>query len=201
MNRTVGCTHRSRNKCEAGCNWEATYEDSLEGWVLVRYARAHVKEFNADGEPTGKTLYPSNHHSGHEMMQTMAEVMSKKQGRHIPPDAVEFGRIMAASGFPTSDTDRAMRKFVADKGVAAQWERNDVREMFRSTAAEKQLDASDLIDNLQHRRNQKGLHYFWRTDADRLNMLWFELEGGFEDWGLSPKNGPDHTWLHVSTSR
>ena len=47
----------------------------------------------------------ANHHS-HELIVTQAELLAKKQGRNIPADALEFGRVMALAGFKTAEIDR-----------------------------------------------------------------------------------------------
>eukprot|EP00966_Prymnesium_polylepis_P312713 7226097-Prymnesium_polylepis.1 len=46
----------------------------------------------------------------------------------------------------------------------------------------KDLDATNLPEYLTEREKTFGLRYFARTEGGRLNMLFFELEGGFDDW-------------------
>ena len=46
-----------------------------------------------------------------------------------------------------------MRKFLSDSGGGeALWNYEDVREVFRSTAGEKELDATHLIEELETRK-------------------------------------------------
>ena len=84
-------------------------------------------------QPIGDAVPTDNHHS-HALIKSQAELLAKKQGRTIPADAMEFGRVMALSGFKTVDIDRGMRKFLADAGGGeGTWNLDDVRQAFRST--------------------------------------------------------------------
>ena len=67
------------------------------------------------GDAVGQQVVTANHHS-HELILTQAELLAKKQGRNIPADALEFGRVMALAGFKTAEIDRGMRKFLSDSG-------------------------------------------------------------------------------------
>ena len=185
-NRSLICTHRSRERGVIGCNWAVTYEESSQGWVLVNYKRATVPN-----EPN-----PENHHN-HTLLKTTAEVMSKKMGRHIPPDAVEFGRVMASTGFGTSEVDRAMRRFVKDRGIEPSWKVEDVREEFRAHQVEKQLDATNLFEYLEAQKRDKGLQFYQRLDGDRLDRVFWELEGGLREWARGGDSNVllfDPTW-------
>lgn len=194
-NRSLCCTHRSRVKGGGGCNWSVAYEESDQGWVLIRYSRASVTS-DPDAHGLTTTLHPENHHN-HEMIQSVAEAMSKKMGRHIPPDAAEFGRVLAVTGFSTSEIDRAMRKFMKEKGEDAKWYVQDVRQLFRAHQTEVQLDATNLLEYLQEQEKTTGLRYKYRVEGDRLNMVFWELEGGLADWARGGETNVllfDPTW-------
>ena len=179
VTRVVRC-----NKHESyDCKWNARFQESDEGWVLMGYTAHMAPPVDPDtGDAVGQPVVTANHHS-HELIESQAELLAKKQGRTIPADALEFGRIMALSGFKTAEIDRGMRKFLSNSGGGeATWNYEDVREAFRSTAGEKELDATRLIEELETRKKGRGLEYMARTEGDRLALVFWEMEDAVDDW-------------------
>ena len=172
------CKHESYN-----CKWNARFQESDGGWVMTGYTPHMAPPVDPDtGYAVGQSVVTANHHS-HELIVTQAELLAKKQGRNVPADALEFGRVMALAGFKTADIDRGMRKFLSDHGGGeATWNYEDVREVFRSTAGEKELDATHLIEELETRNKERGLEYMARTEGDRLALVFWECEDAMDDW-------------------
>ena len=93
-----------------------------------------------------------------------------------------------------------MRAKAKDEGFRTDWSYDDVYSLIkdvRAMSSAKDLDATNLLEYLTEREKTFGLRYFARTDGDRLNMLFFELEGGFDDWACGGTENVlmfDPTW-------
>ena len=181
MIRGVKCA-KCNKEC---CKWNARYQESEEGWVLMGYTPHKASPVDPETQkPIGDPMPTDNHHS-HALIESQAELLAKKQGRTIPADALEFGRVMALSGFKPVEIDRGMRKFLADASGGSQegtWNLDDVRQAFRHTDGEKELDATHLIEELEKRKQERGLEFEARTEKDRLAMVYWECENAMDDW-------------------
>ena len=178
------CWHRSPRLC----TWEVAYEESSQGWCLVKYSQHRAAE---DTTLSPVDRLTANHHS-HNLLQSRAEVLAKKQGRAIEPAVAEFGRITAAAWFSVAEVSRAMRAKAEAEGFQTDWSYDDVYSLIKDVRAmpsSKDLDATNLLEYLTEREKTFGLRYFARTDGDRLNMLFFELEGGFDDLAWMRRHG------------
>ena len=188
INRTKGniqrlkCNVRDRT-ASASCNWQVSYEWTVEGWYLVKYGpHSLLCEHN------------------HNLMLTTNEVHSYRPGRGEPTkEQREWACVMHDCGMGISDITRCLNKDKADKQLGGgPLLYQDVRSMFRSSASERRLDASDLIEFLHERQREVGLDCKARTDeADRLSLVFVELIGGQEDWASAGQDNVllfDPTW-------
>ena len=123
------------------CPWKATYEYSQSGWVL-----------------TGG-LFQHNH----PLETSKAKVMSTANGRVIPPEFMEFGEILSASGQTASDIMKVFHTLAARRGVDETWVYQDVYNAFQRTGGVRK-DAKGFIELLVNRERSDDLQYFAETD-------------------------------------
>jgi hypothetical protein len=177
--KRVSCI-RGEPKTKTGlgcsCKWGAVYEDSVEGWVLKSWS---------------KVLH------NHDLFSSRAEVHARGSGRHIPEALVEQGKLLAEAGQSAGEIMKVFDSLAKKKHLLVTWTYKDVFDSFVPSAATKALDATNLVGYLEQRTVDNGLHHHFTVDADgKLNQLFVELNGAFEEYALS---GADNVVLFDPT--
>ena len=192
-NKTIGdragvsCTQRPRKGGQHGCGWHIAYEETTEGWVLVHYAP------HADAPHC-----PSANQHSHHLEASAAVMRATAHGRSIPPELADIMDVMNHAGSSVAEIDRVLEDRRRSLGLDRTWTKDDVYRQTASTAAEKSLDATNLLKQLDERKESTGLSYYARNNSNGvLSMVFVELKHGFEDWAVGGEENVllfDPTW-------
>ena len=180
---------RQRLVCGAhkkkGCHFYVVFELTNEGWVLVTY-RPHVDE-------TGRPL--PNHHN-HELLHSEVEVLASSMGLNIPEQLMELAIGMALTS-SISAIDKALVANAHKLGLPITWNYDFLRNHLRPSYQRDSICSFNLMEALEDRA-RSGLKYFVRTDdADVVNRVFVEVDGGLKTWARGGKDNVllfDTTW-------
>jgi len=165
------------------CMWSVTFEWSTVGWVILRARLVHSNH-TCDAP---KVL------SEAESSLTFTEHDSK-----IPDQLVN----LVTDDIKLLNLSIEMiKRFLDAKAQALKieitWLYNDVYNLFSTSFAEKEYDATGLVELLIERRDKLGLAYKIRHGKDgRLAQVFFEMEGAAGEWAL---RGEDNIVLFDTT--
>ena len=186
--RSLGCTHRSGARSGYNCNWEATYEWSTEGWVLVQYHRHRHVEVSPTQDPqvTSKTTsIPLNHHN-HELMESMTQVRAQYGGQcRLPLDLVPIGEMMSKAGCSTALIKMVFDDYAEEHGLDRTLYSYDyvARVFNRVDRSVADLDLDGLSQHLKEREEELGLNYELHLDpSGNLDMCFAQLADAMKDW-------------------
>ena len=147
------------------CRFKVTYEETLQGWVLVNY---HPHTSSGTSAPT------SNHHS-HELVQSEVEAMASRLGHIIPDELLELAMGMALT-CSIAAIDKALVANASRLGLPITWNYDYLCNHLQPSNRQKGLDTSNLMSKLEERAKQ-GLKFFVRTDAmDVIDRVFMEIE-------------------------
>ena len=152
----VACSHRRGH----GCKWMATYEHSLEGFVLVR---ANLE------------------HSGHDLTTTEVESMAMRGSKTLPPELYDLARAAADAGQFPSQIDTLIRTRAAQLGLSVSWTLDYIAYQFPS--ANLALDAENILEYLDSRRNELGCGSEIRcNEAGYITKIFVVLDDAEQEW-------------------
>lgn len=139
--KTLVCQHHKKPseqlaasgkaKIGSNCKWRVTFELCTSGWVLK---------------------HGCFEHSGHELMQTNAELMATAGGREFPEALIPWGEMMTKAGMSASHMMQAFAVWALEhNGGEVTWTYRDVYDRFKPTAESKVLDATNMMTKLEQR--------------------------------------------------
>ena len=192
--RTLACTHRGGAKSGFNCTWEATYEWSTEGWVLVQYHRHRHEEVSPTSDPevsSKTTSIPSNHHN-HALMESMTQVRAQHGGQcRLPVDLVPIGEMMSKAGCSTAEIKRVFDSYAEEHNLDRTMYSYDyiARVFNRVDRSEADLDLDGLSQHLKEREEELGLNYELNVDSSgNLEMCFAQLADAMKDWARGGKS-------------
>lgn len=174
-----------RLKCrewrKSGCKYSISYEDTEQGWVLVRY-----------GDASG-----SCEHS-HPLATSATQSMAQNLGKCIPSELVGIAQGMAKT-CRIAAIDKVLIANAISLGLPITWDYDFLRNhLLPSSSSNQGFCLHNIIEDLESRKSEKGLRYFVRTDEmEYMDRLFIELAGGFETWAEGGENNVllfDPTW-------
>ena len=139
--KTLVCQHHKKPsgqlaasgkaKIGSNCKWRVTFELCTSGWVLK---------------------HGCFEHSGHELMQTNAELMATAGGREFPDALIPWGEMMTKAGMSASHMMQAFAVWALEHNDGeVTWTYRDVYDRFKPTAESKVLDATNMMTKLEQR--------------------------------------------------
>ena len=162
--RAFGCRPSTFDKHDVRCKcgWMVEYEFTTAGWVV------HHANFTHTG----------NDH----LVQQSAEMMTDHASRVLPQVLVDVGDAMARQGLPLGSIKRVIDGEALRMNIEISWDYRDIRTRFAPSAADKEHDATGIIETLEDRR-RRGLEFMTVVDSDcRIQGLFIENEHGAEEY-------------------
>ena len=184
---------RESFRCK-GCKWEATYELTTEGWLMVRYAphKDVIKVTSAEGEIGERKVVHSNHHSSEHILDlTFAEVAAQRGGRSdVPKDLQAEAAKLVESGLPPKAVLQYLNDQASRRNVEMSLDYGWVyRRYYTRTPQTTALDLSKLMETLQQRKDEYGLGCeIWLDSLGYTERVFCELHGAKEHWARCPKS-------------
>ena len=158
------------------CKWECTFEDTIDGWMLVRA--------NWD-------------HNGHSLHSNAAAVMAARGTAFMPQELMDFGAEVAAAGlFSIKELDQLLRRTAEKRGIDVTWEPQHLRSRFTLPATDD-FDLTGLMGLLKQRENESNCGYeVFCDDKGVATHIFVQLDGGMQDWAntTEPVLLFDPTW-------
>jgi len=162
--RAFGCRPSTfdEHDVRCKCGWMVEYEFTTAGWVV------HHANFTHTG----------NDH----LVQQSAEMMTDHASRVLPQVLVDVGDAMARQGLPLGSIKRVIDGEALRMNIEISWDYRDIRTRFAPSAADKEHDATGIIETLEDRR-RRGLEFMTVVDSDcRIQGLFIENEHGAEEY-------------------
>ena len=185
-----GKTHRGFGCSCDGCNWECLYEWTTEGWQLSHYKRCHVttESFDATGKRCTTQALPTNHHS-HELDTSLVARRARHGGQasDLEQRLLDLGHLLAASGLTAANILRIFDCWADQYGTdKTAWKYQKIHDEFvKPLNRHKEYDLTNCVEFLERREVEQGLRKFIQVDGfGRVEGIFFEMEGGMEDWAL-----------------
>jgi len=100
----------------------------------------------------------------HELTQTRAQSNVDPLSRSIPADLIELGEKLTESGLGPADVFRALAHNIPENELT--FTKTDIKNRFRRTHDEIELDATNLASELLRRSESKGLFSDIETEAN-----------------------------------
>ena len=184
----LGCTKAgTKTKESTGCKWEVEYEQSGNGWLLVKYCSV-----SGALEGTGHN---------HPLSTDAATVMARRSGQYIPERLAQIAADI--SHMPARVIHDTLVANAPRFGFPITWTRETVAARFCSRAADPAIDMSSAFEYLSRRQELDGLQFFMQTDPSaeagcvHVSKLFVELEGAKLEWARCGENNIllfDPTW-------
>jgi len=103
-------------------------------------------------------------HHNHSLIKTRAEANVNPQARCIPEHLKAMGQQLTDSGLSPSDVFRALAHGIPEEELS--FTKMDVKNLFRKSRTEIELDATNLVTELMRQSQEKGLFCDVETDTD-----------------------------------
>ena len=133
------------------------------------------------GSQANPVMIPS-----HDLEQSRSAVSLNRSGRYIPGELYDCGRLLAEV-CNTVQIHEGLQKEAKKRGLDhTTWDVSDVRREFPCDLGNgSDFDAAGLVEHLETRKIQEGLHYFATVDrTSHLNKIFVEMSGARSEWAM-----------------
>ena len=157
------------------CKWECTFEETHEGWVLVRGVWDH---------------------NGHDLHAQPAEVMAARGTSFLPQELLDEGRDAADSGQSIKQIDALLRQAAKRRGLPISWEPTHLRSKFNTWTAACDFDLTDFVETLKQ-REREGNGFELRCNNEGVaTHIFVQVDDSMRDWANDDSNVLlfDPTW-------
>ena len=157
------------------CKWECTFEDTSDGWVLIRAVWTH---------------------NGHTLLQTPAAVMAATGTAFVPQELLDIGIDAAHTGWGVKEIDELLRQAAARRNIPVTWEQSHLRSRFPLRASDN-FDLTGMVETLKARESEANTGYELRCDQKGIaTHIFVQLDNAMQDWANCENNVLlfDPTW-------
>lgn len=156
-----------------GCKWSLWLEHCEGGWVICK--------FSGHNDKCGDV------HS-HALVQSREEANACAAMRSIPDEYLGTAKSMVDAGVRMCDVVRWMTHRVKAAGGVATFNYGDIYRATSASTAERALDATNLVETLRQREQERGLFYRTQTDAEGcLKSVFYAMAGAHELYAVDAK--------------
>ena len=158
------------------CKWECTFEETVEGWVLVRATWSH---------------------NGHDLKHTAAEVMAARGTQMVPEEIVPLGMEAALNGNSVGEVDLFLQGAARRRNLPVTWTREHIRYKFPFAATLHDFCLTGFVEHLREREREQSLAFeMLCDDKGTTSHIFVEMECGMLDWAVCEDNVLlfDPTW-------
>ena len=153
------CT-KDKKRGDDVCKWECTFEETLDGWVLVNASFKH----------------------NHALLQTVAEVVLARGTSYIPEDLHPHGSFAANAGHSVSEVDHALRCEAERRGLPITWNPEHVRSRFQFRQV-LDLNLTDLLSHLRKRETEKNCGFEMLCNEKAVaTHIFVQFDDAVKDW-------------------
>ena len=125
-----------------------------------------------------KASYEAPHWHNHEQLKTRAEANAAGGMAQIPPDLEAMAKVLANGNAKPAFIYKMIAHECVSREIDVTFTKSDIANAFASTAEERELDATRLLEQLLGRKARSGLHFNYALgESNCLDRVFWEVPG------------------------
>ena len=160
---TMNAQRQRAESTKCNCPFALQLEESAEGWIVSNMLKAS---------------YEAPHWHNHEQLKTRAEANAAGGMAQIPPDLEAMAKVLANGNAKPAFIYKMIAHECVSREIDVTFTKSDIANAFASTAEERELDATRLLEQLLGRKARSGLHFNYALDESNcLDRVFWEVPG------------------------